>query len=72
MAAQKGIGVDQIMLIMQTETIPHEQVMVSIEVYGEEVIPAFNGAEVAQPDTSAGNSKPPPSQFEVRGFSLIS
>ncbi len=29
------------MLIMQTETIPHEKVMESIELYGKEVIPAF-------------------------------
>ena len=34
----EDIGVDQIMLIMQTETIDHEQVMGSIELYGKEVI----------------------------------
>ena len=37
----EDIGVDQVMLIMQTETIPHEEVMESIELYGKEVIPAF-------------------------------
>lgn len=37
----EDIGVDQVMLIMQTETIPHEKVMESIELYGKEVIPAF-------------------------------
>ena len=43
----EDIGVDQVMLIMQTETIPHEKVMASIEKFGKEVIPAFrngNGA----------------------------
>ena len=42
------IGVDQVMLIMQTETIPHEKVMGSIEKFGKEVIPHFkngNGAK---------------------------
>ncbi len=37
----EDIGVDQVMLIMQTETIPHEKVMGSIEKFGKEVIPAF-------------------------------
>ena len=37
----EDIGVDQVMLIMQTETIPHDKVMESIELYGKEVIPAF-------------------------------
>ena len=37
----EDIGVDQVMLIMQTETIPHEKVMASIEKFGKEVIPAF-------------------------------
>ena len=46
----EDIGVDQVMLIMQTETIPHEKVMRSIEKFGKEVIPAFrngngNGAK---------------------------
>ena len=40
------IGVDQVMLIMQTETIPHEKVMESIELFGKEVIPAFAKAKV--------------------------
>ena len=42
----EDIGVDQVMLIMQTETIPHEKVMESIELFGKEVIPAFSGARV--------------------------
>ncbi len=37
----EDIGVDQCMLIMQTETIPHEKVMESIELFGKEVIPVF-------------------------------
>ena len=43
----EDIGDDQIMLIMQTETIPHDQVMESIELYGKEGIPAFADAKVA-------------------------
>ena len=39
------IGVDQIMMIMQTETIPHERVMESLELFGKQVIPAFSKAE---------------------------
>ena len=35
------LGVDEVMMIMQTETIPHERVMESIELFGKEVIPAF-------------------------------
>jgi len=41
-------GVDQVMLIMQTETIPHEQAMGSIEKFGKEVIPAFQGTKASQ------------------------
>ncbi len=35
------IGADQILLIMQSDQIPHEKVMHSIKLFGEEVIPAF-------------------------------
>jgi alkanesulfonate monooxygenase SsuD/methylene tetrahydromethanopterin reductase-like flavin-dependent oxidoreductase (luciferase family) len=41
-------GVDQVILIMQTETIPHERVLQSIEMFGKHVIPAFRGAKRAQ------------------------
>jgi alkanesulfonate monooxygenase SsuD/methylene tetrahydromethanopterin reductase-like flavin-dependent oxidoreductase (luciferase family) len=34
-------GVDQVLLIMQTETIPHEKVLSSLELFGKHVIPAF-------------------------------
>ncbi len=37
----EDIGVDQVIMIMQTETIPHEKVMSSIELFGKEVIPRF-------------------------------
>ena len=43
----EDIGVDQVMLIMQTETIPHEKVMGSIEKFGKEVISAFKTAKAA-------------------------
>jgi alkanesulfonate monooxygenase SsuD/methylene tetrahydromethanopterin reductase-like flavin-dependent oxidoreductase (luciferase family) len=38
-------GVDQVMMIMQTETIPHEKAMRSIELFGKHVIPAFRKTE---------------------------
>ena len=40
----EDIGVDQVIMIMQTETIPHEKVMNSIELFGKEVIPRFRPA----------------------------
>jgi alkanesulfonate monooxygenase SsuD/methylene tetrahydromethanopterin reductase-like flavin-dependent oxidoreductase (luciferase family) len=33
-------GVDQVLLMMQTETVPHEQVMRSLELFGTQVMPA--------------------------------
>ena len=37
----QAVGVDQTLLIMQCDQIPHEQVMKSIKLFGREVIPAF-------------------------------
>lgn len=34
-------GVDQVIMIMQTETVPHEKVLSSLEIFGTQVIPAF-------------------------------
>jgi alkanesulfonate monooxygenase SsuD/methylene tetrahydromethanopterin reductase-like flavin-dependent oxidoreductase (luciferase family) len=42
----EDIGVDQVMMIMQTETIPHEKVMGSIELFGKQVILACREATV--------------------------
>jgi alkanesulfonate monooxygenase SsuD/methylene tetrahydromethanopterin reductase-like flavin-dependent oxidoreductase (luciferase family) len=47
-------GVDQVMMIMQTETIPHEKAMRSIELFGKHVIPAFRGAAKS---TAAGATR---------------
>jgi hypothetical protein len=33
------------MMIMQTETVPHERVMSSIEMFGKQVIPVFRQEE---------------------------
>ena len=38
----EDIGVDEVIMIMQSETIPHERVMESIELFGKEVIPEFS------------------------------
>ena len=43
------IGVDQLIMIMQTETIPHEKAMSSLEMFGKYVLPAFQPAERARP-----------------------
>ena len=40
----EATGIDQMMIMMQTETIPHEKVMRSIQLFGKHVIPEFNGS----------------------------
>ena len=35
------VGVDQTLLIMQSDQIPHEKAKSSIKLFGKEVIPAF-------------------------------
>jgi alkanesulfonate monooxygenase SsuD/methylene tetrahydromethanopterin reductase-like flavin-dependent oxidoreductase (luciferase family) len=40
-------GVDQIQFLMATETVTHDKVMESIELFGTHVIPAFRAAEPA-------------------------
>jgi len=37
----EDIGVDQLTMVMQTETVPHEQVLKSLELFGKHVLPAF-------------------------------
>jgi hypothetical protein len=38
----EAAGVDQTLLIMQTDQIPHTKVVRSIELFGKEVIPVFH------------------------------
>ncbi len=47
----EATGVDQLQFLMATETVEHEKVMKSIEMFGKHVIPAFKKAEA--PVTSA-------------------
>ena len=42
-------GADEVILIMQTETIPHAQALSSIELFGRKVIPACRAAATAAP-----------------------
>ncbi len=49
----EDIGVDQVMMIMQTETVPHERVMSSIEMFGKRVIPVFRQEEGARAKAAA-------------------
>jgi alkanesulfonate monooxygenase SsuD/methylene tetrahydromethanopterin reductase-like flavin-dependent oxidoreductase (luciferase family) len=37
----EAAGADEMLILMQTDVVPHEQVMRSIETFGHEVIPAF-------------------------------
>jgi alkanesulfonate monooxygenase SsuD/methylene tetrahydromethanopterin reductase-like flavin-dependent oxidoreductase (luciferase family) len=46
------IGVDQLTLVMQTETVPHEKVMKSLEMFGKYVLPAFPPATQAPAGTA--------------------
>jgi len=51
----EDIGVDQVMMIMQTETVPHDRVMSSIEMFGKEVIPVFRREERTRAKAAAVN-----------------
>jgi alkanesulfonate monooxygenase SsuD/methylene tetrahydromethanopterin reductase-like flavin-dependent oxidoreductase (luciferase family) len=42
-------GVDQVIMIMQTETVPHEKVMTSLELFAKNVIPAFRTEGAPRP-----------------------
>ena len=48
----EAIGVDQMMVMMQTETVPHEKVMKSIELFGEHVIPELKTSEKAKSEAA--------------------
>jgi alkanesulfonate monooxygenase SsuD/methylene tetrahydromethanopterin reductase-like flavin-dependent oxidoreductase (luciferase family) len=50
-------GVNQVLMIMQTETIPHERVMRSLELFGKQVIPAFRGRDGAEPQIHPGTKQ---------------
>ena len=52
------IGVDQVMMIMQTETIPHEKVMSSIEMFGKQVFPKIREAEKTKAGAAANYGHP--------------
>src|SRR5207245_11083570 len=38
-AIHEGAGVDELQFLMATETVPHEKVLTSIEMFGKHVIP---------------------------------
>ena len=45
----EATGIDQMMIMMQTEIVPHEKVMKSIELFGKYVIPEFKKSDQAAP-----------------------
>jgi alkanesulfonate monooxygenase SsuD/methylene tetrahydromethanopterin reductase-like flavin-dependent oxidoreductase (luciferase family) len=47
-------GVDQVLLIMQTESIPHEKVLQSLELFGKHVIPAFRSRSSSSAPVAVG------------------
>ena len=47
----EATGIDQMMIMMQTETIPHEKVMESIRLFGKYVIPEFKKTDKAVAST---------------------
>jgi alkanesulfonate monooxygenase SsuD/methylene tetrahydromethanopterin reductase-like flavin-dependent oxidoreductase (luciferase family) len=49
-AARKyeAAGVDLLIMMMQTESVPHEKIMKSIELVGREVMPRFKGARAGR------------------------
>ena len=49
----EATGIDQLMIMMQTETIPHEQVMKSIELFGKYVLPEFKRSAAAPAEATA-------------------
>jgi len=48
-------GVDQVILVMQTEIMEHETVLKSLEMFGKYVIPAFREKGARQPAAVAGS-----------------
>lgn len=49
----ESVGVHQVMMITQTETIPHEKAMRSIEMFGKYVFPAFREKKKTKAVTTA-------------------
>ena len=43
-AIHEEAGVDELQFLMATETVPHDKVMASIELFGRHVIPALKNA----------------------------
>ncbi len=50
--------VDQVLMIMQTETVPHERVMQSLDLFGRHVIPAFRDGTASEPQRHRGTEIP--------------
>ena len=46
-------ALDQVLLIMQTESVPHEKVLQSLELFGKHVIPAFKNRSTTRPLAAA-------------------
>ena len=49
----EATGIDQMMIMMQTESVPHDKVMKSIELFGKYVIPEFKKGEAEKEKAKA-------------------
>jgi alkanesulfonate monooxygenase SsuD/methylene tetrahydromethanopterin reductase-like flavin-dependent oxidoreductase (luciferase family) len=52
----EGAGVDELILVMQAGTVPHELVMESIRTFGEKVLPHFSADEAPRAQASAATT----------------
>ena len=50
----QAAGVDELILVMQAGTIPHELIMESIKTFGEQVMPHFADSDLQVPAAQAG------------------
>mgnify|MGYP003694051389 FL=1 len=48
-AIHEEAGVDELQFLMATETVPHDKVMTSIEMFGKHVIPELKKKSAAAP-----------------------
>ena len=54
----QATGVDQLQFLMATETVPHQKVMESIEMFGKHVIPHFRQSQPNQPQCPIDTNAP--------------
>ena len=69
-AIHEAAGVDELQFLMATETVPHDKVMTSIEMFGKHVIPKLRksaGSRKLNAGSSGGSGAPKKSRRWSRG-----